>query len=180
MKKEDVMGFIGKALPFIGAAAAGNVPALVAMAAKEIGDAIGSKVEPTQAGIAAAVANATPEQFAAIRQAEQEFALKMRELGYKEATELARMVVEDTKDARNMQVQTRSKMPAALTCILAFGFFGTLGWMLYDDRVMESPPLLIMLGALGAEFTAACKFWFGTTSGSQGKDVLLANSSPVK
>lgn len=180
MKKEDVMGFIGKALPFIGAAATGNVPALVAMAAKEIGDAIGSKVEPTQAGIAAAVANATPEQFAAIREAEQNFALKMRELGYKEATELAKLGVENTQGARAMQTATRSPIPGVLAVIIVAGFFIILvAMMLGYLKTTDQQALLILLGALSAGFGAVLNFYFGSSHGSAVKSELLANSSPV-
>jgi hypothetical protein len=180
MKKEDVMQFIGKALPFIGAAATGNVPALVAMAAKEIGDALGSKVEPTQAGIVQAVANATPAEFAAIRQAEQDFALKMRELGYKEATELAKLGVENTKDARAMQTATRSIIPGVLAVIIVAGFFIILvAMMLGHLKTSDQQALLILLGALSAGFGAVLNFYFGSSHGSQNKDALLANSVPA-
>lgn len=66
-----------------------------------------------------------------------------------------------------------------LTLLITLGFFGVLGWMLYDTRTMDSPPLLIMLGSLGTAWTAACSFWFGTTSGSQRKDTMLAQSLPI-
>jgi uncharacterized membrane protein (DUF106 family) len=75
-------------------------------------------------------------------------------------------------------VTNRSFFPAVLTLLITLGFFAVLGWMLYDDSVRDSPPLLIMLGALTTAWTGACAYWYGTTSGSQKKDVLLANSVP--
>jgi len=67
-----------------------------------------------------------------------------------------------------------------LTLLITFGFFGVLGWMLYDTTVVDNPPLLIMLGSLGTAWTGACAFWFGTTSGSKAKTDLIANSAPIK
>jgi hypothetical protein len=72
----------------------------------------------------------------------------------------------------------KSFFPALLTMAITAGFFAVLGWMLYDDSVRDSPPLLIMLGSLTTAWTGACAYWFGTTSNSMKKDVLLANSVP--
>ena len=62
--------------------------------------------------------------------------------------------------------------------IVTIGFFIVLAAMLYDSKVANSPPVLMMLGALGSEFAAVCKFWFGSTSGSDRSQELLANSIP--
>jgi len=64
--------------------------------------------------------------------------------------------------------------------MVTIGFFGVLGLMLHDDSVINSPPLLIMLGSLGTAWTSCIAFWFGTTSGSAQKTNLLAQSAPVK
>ena len=86
----------------------------------------------------------------------------------------------DRANARDMRKATNSQVPAVLTMLITFGFFGVLGWMLYDTKSVESPPLLIMLGSLGTAWTGACAFWFGTTSGSATKNQLLANSTPLR
>ena len=53
-----------------------------------------------------------------------------------------------------------------------------LGLMLYDETVVNSPPLLIMLGSLGTAWTGCISYWFGTTQGSLTKTNLLAQSVP--
>jgi uncharacterized coiled-coil protein SlyX len=118
----------------------------------------------------------TGDQLAGIKAADMEFKkfLETNKIDYE------KIANEDTDSARKMQTETQSLMPSALTVILSVGFFGVLGWMLYDDSVINSPPLLIMLGALGNEFAAACKFWLGTTSGSQHKSNLLAQAPAIK
>ena len=114
----------------------------------------------------------TPDQLAEIKKLELEYQNEEAERGFKYAD----LEFRDRDSARQMQMATDSNMPAMLTLIITFGFFGVLGWMLYDDTVSNSTPLLIMLGSLGTSWTAACAFWFGTTQGSKRKDVLLANS----
>lgn len=117
--------------------------------------------------------------------AEQVSALKLAEIDFKKFLEankidLERIAAADRDSARSMQSNTRSYMPAALTTMITCGFFGTLGAMLYDSTVVNSPPLLIMLGSLGTAWTGACAFWFGTTNGSMQKSEMLAQSTPVK
>ena len=118
----------------------------------------------------------TPEQISALKLAEIDFQ-KFLESNKIKLDEIA---AADRNSARTMQATTKSVMPATLTLLITFGFFGVLGWMLYDAAVVESPPLLIMLGSLGTAWTGACAFWFGTTSGSKYKTAMLANSTPVK
>jgi len=86
----------------------------------------------------------------------------------------------DRDSARNMQAVVRSHVPAALTYLLTAGFFGVLGAMFLYPEVKESSPLMIMLGSLGTAWTGACAFWFGTTSSSQRKNEMLANSMPPR
>lgn len=76
------MEFLQKILPWIGAAATGNVPGLVAMAATAVSDALGHPVEASAEGIQAALTGATPQQIVAVRAADQEFSLKMQAMGF--------------------------------------------------------------------------------------------------
>ena len=92
----------------------------------------------------------------------------------------AELEFKDSDSARQMQITTQSPVPAVMSFLITAGFFIILGWMMYDDGVKDSPPLLIMLGALGAEFSAVCKFWFGSTRESANKNTMLANSVPSK
>lgn len=118
----------------------------------------------------------TPDQLAEIKKLEMQYRADEQERGFKYAD----LEFRDRDSARQMQVDTRSAVPAWLTFLITFGFFGVLGLMLWDDKVADSPPLLIMLGSLGTAWTGCISFWFGSTRGSQNKDQLLANSVPVK
>ncbi len=109
-----------------------------------------------------------PAQIAQIKLAEIDFQkfCKTHEI------DLSKLDVENTKDARDMQKQTRSYFPATLSTFVTAGFFGILITMLvYEYKPTE--PLLIMLGALGAAFGAVVNFWLGSSNGSQRKSEML-------
>lgn len=168
------MEWLKKLAPLLGAALGGP---LGGAAAAFLADRLG--VDSKTVSAVTDVLNSgkmTPEQISAIRLAEIEFQKFLESNKIK----LEEIEAADRGSARTMQAATKSAMPAVLTLLITFGFFGVLGWMLYDTTVVDNPPLLIMLGSLGTAWTGACAFWFGTTSGSKAKTDLLANSAPIK
>lgn len=176
----DFTSVLTKVLPWIGAAATGNVPALITMAAKEVGDVLGVEVKPEAGAIAAAVANATPEQMLALRDRELAFQERMQAMGLQDKKDMAALANENTKDARAMQIATRSPVPAVLAVLITLGFFGILvgmlaGWLKSSDN----QALLIMLGALGAAWGAVVNYFFGSSADSGRKTELLAQAPPV-
>lgn len=118
----------------------------------------------------------SPDQIAEIKKLELEYQAKEKELGFR----FSELEFKDRDSARQMQMATRSSTPTVLTYMITLGFFTILGLMLYDDTVVNSPPLLIMLGALGTAWTGCISYWFGTTSNSLAKTSLLAQSPPIK
>lgn len=119
----------------------------------------------------------SPEQITGIKLAEIEFQRFLEQ----NKIDLARLDVENTKDARAMQVVTRSQMPAIISVILTTGFLGLLtgmmaGWLKAEDN----QAMLIMLGALGAGFGAVINYWLGSSSDSGRKTELLAQAPAGK
>ena len=116
----------------------------------------------------------TPEQVAEIRKLELQYQSDEKERGFR----YAELEFKDRDSARAMQIATKSMTPTVLTYLITVGFFAILGLMLYDDSVVDSPPLLIMLGSLGTAWTGCIAYWFGTTQNSLNKTNLLAQSQP--
>lgn len=119
----------------------------------------------------------SPDQISAIKLAEIDFQkfLKQHEI------DLAKLDVDNTRSAREMQMTTRSRTPDVLAGIIVLGFFGILITMMMGMlKVSDQQALLILLGALAAAFGAVINFFFGSSHGSQTKDRLLANSTPAK
>lgn len=117
----------------------------------------------------------SPEQLSELKALELKYQAEEKERGFR----YAELEYKNTADARDMQKQTKSFFPATLSTIITVGFFGILVAMLMMD-IKPSEPLLVMLGALGAGFGAVVNFWLGSSSGSQAKSQMLANSAPVK
>jgi hypothetical protein len=117
----------------------------------------------------------TPDQLTAIKQLELKYQNDEKERGFR----YAELEFKNTQDARDMQKQTKSYFPATLSTFITVGFFSILITMLVWEY-KPTEPLLIMLGALGAAFGAVVNFWLGSSSGSQRKSEMLANSAPVK
>ena len=153
--------------PMIGTALGGP---LGGAAAAFIADKLGLEAKTVEA--VSEVLNSgklSAEQISGIKLAEIEFQRFLEQ----NKIDLARMDLDNTKDARLMQRETRSQYPAVLSTFVTLGFFGILLSML----VMEYRPtdsLLIMLGALGAAFGAVVNFWLGSSNGSAIKSDLLA------
>jgi hypothetical protein len=119
----------------------------------------------------------TADQVSAIRLAEIEFT---KFLAQNEIT-MAQLEVSNTQGARQMQIAVKSYTPDILAVVIVAGFFGILIAMMYGElKVTDQQSLLILLGSLSAGFGAVLNFFFGSSRGSQNKDVLLAHSNPPK
>lgn len=168
--------FLSKVLPWVGAAATGGVPALIGMAAKTVSAAIGANVEATAEAVAGAVAGATPEQMLALKKADQDFAVQMQAMGFKQIADLEQIAANDRKDARNREIQVRDHTPAMLSAVVTVGFFGVLGYMLaYGTPKEGGEALLVMLGSLGTAWAGIIAYYFGSSAGSARKDATLAS-----
>lgn len=162
--------------PWIGTALGGPLGGMAATAAAE---ALGISEKTTDA-IKAAVLGATPGQMLALKKADQDFAIRMQELGFKQVTDLESLAVADRKDARTMQVAKPSPVPALLSLLVTAGYFGILvGMMAGGLNIHDSEAMLLMLGSLTTAWGAVMAFWFGTTRDSSRKTEIIAKSNPI-
>lgn len=171
---ETITQLLKTIAPVVGAAFGGPFGGI---AASFIADKLGIEGKTIDAVTKALSSGAlTPEQVSQIRLAE----IDMKKFMADNEIKLEQLAIENQKSAREMQVATKSSVPAMLTYLLTVGFFGVLGGMFTYPEIKESAPLMIMLGSLGTAWTGACSFWFGSTHGSQTKNGWLANSTPNK
>lgn len=149
---------------------------LAGVAVTAIGELFGME-SPTADKIKTAIENGslTGQQIADLRQLELKLKSEEAERGFK----YAELEYKNVADARAMKVATNSLFPEILSGLITVGFFGILGWMMYKPSAIDSQPLLIMLGSLGAAFGAVINFWLGSNKGSDRTKELLANSTPV-
>lgn len=116
----------------------------------------------------------TPEQLGSIKLAEIDFK-KFLEAN---KIDLERIALANTQGARDMRIATKSVTADVLAVVVVAGFFAILVLMMTGSlTVSDQQALLILLGSLSAGFGAVLNFFFGSSKGSQNKDVLLASST---
>lgn len=184
------MEFLKKALPWIGAAATGNVPALIGMAAKVVSEVLGEDIQPAAEAIANAVAGATPEQLASLKEKELEFKAKMQELGFKHVEEMQRLQLEeaqaymfDTQHARDRHAQNTAVFRLGALVLLSFGL--AVGFSMWGSYLLltkglgtDIDPGVVaavfgflgtVIGYLAANAQQVIGFFFGSSKGSGDK-----------
>jgi len=161
---ETILNLVRTVAPSIASAVGGP---LAGMATRAISEALLGKPDGTEQELENAVASATPEQLLALKKAEQEFAVKMRELDI----DLERISNEDRDSARNREVSLRDWTPRVLAGLITVGYFGVLFWMLRFGlpNTGSSEALLVMLGALGTAWGGVVAYYFGSSAGSKEK-----------
>lgn len=118
-----------------------------------------------------ALEQANPETLLAIKKAEQEFQIALREA----SVEAQRIDAGDRADARARQVKMNDWTPSFLGALVIIGFFVVLGFMV----ARKLPPgteteFSIMLGALATMTAAVVNYFFGSSAGSREKTQLIA------
>jgi hypothetical protein len=136
-----------------------------------------ASTDDRQTAIAAAISGATPEQLAAMRAKDQDYALAMATAGFKNTESLASLAVEDRASARAMQISTKSLTAPFLALFVTLGFFGVLSVMMFYQLPQAThDALMLMLGSLGTAWTGVIAYYFGSSAGSDRKTELLAQN----
>lgn len=168
------LGWLKSLAPLIGTALGGP---LGGAAAAFVADKLGVEGKTIEA-VTALLDSGTlsPEQITSVKLAEIDFQRFLES----NQIDLARLDVANTQGARDMQIAVRSWTPDILAVLIVIGFFGILVTMLLGVlKVSDQQSLLILLGSLSAGFGAVLNFFFGSSRGSQNKDLMLANSVPA-
>ena len=162
--------------PWIGTAIGGPFGSIAVETACSIFDLS----DKTEDSLKKAISGASTEQLKALKDADQTFALKMQELGFNQIKDLEQVAAEDRKSARDLLVQIRSWVPAALSILITVGYFGVLFFLLFGEtKGMDPQVMMLMVGSLTTAWATVLAFWFGTTSGSAQKTELIAKSMPI-
>ena len=147
----------------------------VAVAA--IGNILGVS-EATQEKIADAIKTGqlTPEQVGEIKKLELQYQENEKERGFK-YTELE---FKDRDSARAREVGTKDNTNKILAFVVIGAFLAMVGATLLGYAKVESVLAGTLVGYLSAKAEQVLAYYFGSSSGSATKTVLLANSTPTK
>ena len=170
-----MIDILGKIAPWIGAAA-GGPPALLAMAAKEISEALGYDVPADKEKLTEAVSGASQEQLIKLKELDQAFQLKMQELGFAHVQMLEQLAVDNQKSARSSMVEGGlSKHLFWMSVILLLLTVGTnVGLLVYGTpEGMSEAVMGRAIGFLENITMIVLGFWYGTSHGSMVKNSLM-------
>jgi hypothetical protein len=161
---EQLLNLVRTVAPSIASAVGGP---LAGMATKAISEALLGKPDGSEAELMQAAAKATPEQLLALKKAEQEFEVQMRELDI----DLERIAHADRDSARNREIKTKDLTPKILAGFVTAGYFGVLFYMLRNGLPQHggSEAMLVMLGTLGTAWGGIMAYYFGSSAGSKEK-----------
>lgn len=157
------------------AAAVGAVGAL--------GRAFGLGSTASPADVLAAISKADPEAAIKIMVAENDFKIKMRDFELQEL----RAELGDIQSARSRQVAHETVTGKSdvnlyvLAWTIVVGFFGLMGLLFkYAVPADQTGVVFMLFGSLAAAFGAVIQYFFGSSSGSAAKTVMLSKAEPIK
>lgn len=165
---EFLLSLVRTVAPTLASAVGGP---LAGMATRVISDALLGKPDGTEAELIEAAKAATPDQLVALKNAEADFILRMRELDI----DLERLSNEDRANARDREVKVGDKTPKILAAVITVGYFGVLFWMLKNGLPSSggSEAMLVMLGTLGTAWGGIVAYYFGSSAGSRDKNRMI-------
>ena len=169
----DWQAIIKTVAPWIGTALSGP---LGGMAVSAIGDALGLS-DKTEAAVRAALSGATPEQMLALKQADQAFAARMQELGFENEQKIAELASQDRDSARRRESSVQDWTPRILAYALVGSFIAVSVGVLVGWGKADSVMAGTLVGYLSAKAEQVVAYYFGSSSGSDAKTKLLAQSS---
>jgi hypothetical protein len=162
--------FVKAILPWIGTAIAGP---LGGMAVKFFADKLGVPAEKAE-DISQWLRGASPEDLLKAKNADQEFQVKMAEIGFKQVYDLEALSVQDRISARDREIRTGDKTTQTLAWVYSGGYFVLLGFtMLQPFPPANSDVLNALLGVLSAAELAIVQYYFGSSKGSSEKNEAL-------
>lgn len=166
---ESILNLVRTVAPSLASAVGGP---LAGMAVRTISEALLGKPDGTETELAEAAAKATPEQLLALKKAEQDFTVRMRELDI----DLERISNADRDSARDREVKTKDWTPRILAGLITVGYFGALFYMLRNGLPQHggSEAMLVMLGTLGTAWGGVVAYYFGSSAGSKAKDEAMS------
>lgn len=164
---------ISTVAPWIGTALGGP---LGGAAVGAVADALGLS-DKTEASIKAALSGVTPEQMLAIKTADQQFALRMQELGYADIEKLAALAAGDRDSARKREMTVLDWTPRILAYLVICSFIGVIIGVLSGWGKADSVLAGTLIGYLSAKAEQVIAYYFGSSSGSDRKTDIMAKAT---
>lgn len=172
----DWKSLVKSIAPTIGTALGGPLGGVAGLA---LSKALGLEDAKNDTALAAAVQGASQDQLLKLQQADQEFAIQMKRLGFENIQALEAIAAGDRANARDREAKTGdSWTPRVLSAVVVAGFLFCLYYVL-SGRVqgLKDPGVATLIGSLigyaSAKADMVVGYYFGSSAGSDRKTEML-------
>ncbi len=142
---------------------------MAGMATKMLSETLLGKPDAGKSELSKAIMGASSEDMIKVRELENTFTLKMKEIG----VDVYRLEVEDRKNARANN--KGDSTPAILGVVCFVGFFGILASLIFLTIPQTSQAALtVMLGSLGTIVVQIANYYWGSSKSSSDKNSIIA------
>jgi len=153
----DLAKIIGNIAPFLSSMLSGP---LGTVAGKVIGRLLLNDENASPEAISEALIHATPEQLIQLKQIDNDYKIKLAQIGIDEK----QIAAGDMASARNRGSVIQDHVPGILAFLVTIGFFSVLLLvMFYPIQSGISSVIEILLGALGTAWIACISYYFGSS-----------------
>ena len=143
---------------------------LAGVAVKIAADSLG--IEADETTLAEAVNSGNPEVLAKLKQANQEFLVKMRELDIKET----QIHILDRQDAREREERLGGTFVPFLGAFILIGFFAMVLLVLMGYAQASSVLAGTLIGYVSAKAEQVVAYYFGSSHGSKNKTEAMSEA----
>lgn len=165
---------LSKLFPFLTTAATYVGGPLGTAAANALGAALGvGKANPSQDTLAAAYLTASPDQILAAKKQEEDFAIKMKELGFQHAEQMESIFAADRASARAREVALKDKFVPVLAAFIVLSFTLVVIVLIRGWGKIEAAFAGTLVGYLAANAQVVVNYYYGSSAGSASKSAAL-------
>ena len=150
---------------------------------RALSEALLGTPDGTEQDVSAALATATPDQILAVKQADQEFAIRMKEMDI----DLDKALIADTSDARHVFAENKGVLNLGIVILDTFALvmFGVLwgsfqimtgGITIKDVAIVATVAGLVgtVVGYVAANAQQVVSYFFGSSRGSADKTAAMS------
>ncbi len=131
-------------------------------------------IEPTEQALEATILKADPDMMLKLKQADNDFVIRMKEL----EIDIERIDANDRDSARKMRVDTSNIFTDVIAVAVIVGFFGVAYYVLSGGEIVDNVLAGTIIGYVSAKADQVLGFLFGSSRSS--KDKTLAMSKLIK
>lgn len=165
----DYKKIISAIAPSLGAALGGPAGAVAVSA---VIAALGLSPKASAEDVAEAVQSLSSADILALKKADQEFALRMKELD----TSAEKDRLSDLDSARKREVAVQDKAVPRLAALVVAGFIGMSVVVLTGSVKVDSVLAGTVIGYVSGACTQVLSYYFGTSKSSSDKNALIAQA----